>query len=78
MAPLPGPTRRALRLLADAPGGCSEALTLAHGFRPALIAELVQTRLASAYPRTVIAGGREVEVIVVWITDAGRVALARG
>ena len=33
--------RRALRLLADAPNGCTEAIMLAHGFRTEMLAVLV-------------------------------------
>src|ERR1700730_12723244 len=39
--------RRALELLARCTDGCSEAVLLAHGFRPKLIPELVRTGLAT-------------------------------
>jgi len=65
--------RRALRLLADAPEGVTEALMLAHGFRVELLVDLCIAGLATATPER--AGGRRVEVVRLKITDAGRQAL---
>ena len=42
--------RRALRLLADAPEGVTEALVLAHGFRFELLVDLCIAGLATAKP----------------------------
>jgi hypothetical protein len=44
--------RRALRLLADAPEGVTEALMLAHGFRVELLVDLCIAGLATARPST--------------------------
>jgi len=67
--------RRALRLLADAPEGVTEALMLAHGFRVELLVDLCIAGLATATPERTVAGGRRVEVVRLKITDAGRQAL---
>jgi hypothetical protein len=49
---------RALELLARCTDGCSEAVLLAHGFRPMLIPELVRTGLATTQTEHVYEGGR--------------------
>jgi hypothetical protein len=67
--------RRALRLLADAPEGVTEALMLAHGFRVELLVDLCIAGLATAKPEHMRAGRRTVEVVRLKITDAGRQAL---
>ena len=67
--------RRALRLLAGSPHGCTEAIMLAHGFKTELLAVLVRDGLAAAEPGTVRTGRRQIEVVWVMITDAGRRAL---
>jgi hypothetical protein len=67
--------RRALRLLAGSPLGCSEAILLAHGFKTELLAVLVRDGLAITQPGTTRAGRRRLEVAWVMITDAGRRAL---
>jgi hypothetical protein len=67
--------RRALIVLAGSPDGMTEALLLAHGFSIALLVELVTANLASATAERVRAGGREMKVMRVRITDAGRHAL---
>jgi hypothetical protein len=67
---------RALRLLAAAPNGATEAIMLAHGFTTDLLVDLVHEGLATATPETVHAGKRPIEVVRVRITDAGRLALA--
>jgi hypothetical protein len=50
MAKLTDEKRRALRLLARSPNGCTEALLMTSGFQPDLISELVRARLAAAQP----------------------------
>jgi hypothetical protein len=64
----------ALRLLADHPEGCTEALMLAQGFGPGVIAELIEAGLARAKTERVLTGhGRTaVKVTRMRITDAGR------
>jgi hypothetical protein len=66
--------RRALRLLADAPDGCTEAIMLAHGFTVVLV-ELIRDGLATVTTERVMVGARKVEVARWRITDAGRRAL---
>jgi hypothetical protein len=67
--------RRALRLLAGAPEGVTEALMLAHGFRVELLVDLCFAGLAIAKPEHMLAGGRTMEVVRITITEAGRQAL---
>ena len=67
--------RRALRLLADGPHGCTEAIMLAHGFKAELLAPLVRDGLATTQPGTIRAGRRQLEVVWIMITDAGYRAL---
>ena len=54
----------------------SRPLLTAHGFSAALIASLVNQRLATLTHGKVRAGGKLVEVAKVRITDAGRDVLA--
>jgi hypothetical protein len=68
--------RRALRLLAGSPLGCTEAIMLAHGFTYTTLDTLVRDGLATAEKREVRAGRRPIKVIWLTITDAGRLALA--
>jgi hypothetical protein len=67
--------RRALRLLADAPEGVTEALMLAHGFRVELLTDLCIAGLAIAKPEHIRAGGRTMEVVRMKITEARRIAV---
>jgi hypothetical protein len=67
---------RALRLLAGAPLGVTEAIMLAHGFTYTVLDTLVRDGLATATRETVRAGKRPIEVVRVRITDAGRLTLA--
>jgi hypothetical protein len=67
--------RRALRLLATAPNGATEAIMLAHGFEHALLDDLVLRGLATAEKRAMRAGRRPIRVTWLTITDAGRQAL---
>jgi hypothetical protein len=62
-------------LLAASPDGCTEALMLANGFTAELLVELVGTGLAFAHAERMIAGGKQIEVAGVRITEAGRRAL---
>jgi hypothetical protein len=68
--------RRALRLLARSPHGTTEAMMLAHGFTIEILARLMHNGLATATPGIMHAGGRQIRVVWVMITDAGRIALA--
>jgi hypothetical protein len=67
--------RRALRLLAAAPNGATEAIMLAHGFEHALLDDLVLRELATAEQRAMRAGRQPIKVTWLMITDAGRQAL---
>jgi hypothetical protein len=77
-ADVEGDHRRALELLARCTDGCSEAVLLAHGFRPKLIPESVRTGLATTQTEHVRGGGRVIDVSGIRITNAGRRALAEG
>jgi hypothetical protein len=68
--------RRAIALLANSAGGCTEAVMQAHGFAPTLIGGLIRAGLATAKADWIVAGGRSLEVRRLQITDAGRQALA--
>jgi hypothetical protein len=69
--------RRALELLARDPrGATAHLLMIAHGFEMKMLAGLVHEGLAEAkVGESVKAGGKMVEVIQFWITEAGRAAL---
>jgi hypothetical protein len=73
--PLTANQRRALWLLANARHGRTLANMLAHGFRRALLNELVSAGLAITEPGTIRASGRTIEVIWFTITQAGRAML---
>jgi hypothetical protein len=78
-SPRPQPDRRrALELLASCRDGCTEALSLAHGFAVEQMVELVRTGLASVTAERVVADSRKMEVARVRITDEGRRVLAEG
>jgi hypothetical protein len=70
--------RLALRLLDEAgPHGCPEVvMEMAHGFKSGMLAGLVRNGLASAVPGSMRAGGREITVTRIHITEAGRRARA--
>jgi hypothetical protein len=70
MATLTDEQRRALRLMAAQPHGCTEADMLTHGFELATLGDLMFRRLALAAPRDTLP--------VMWIelTEAGRKAIA--
>ena len=67
--------RRALGILAGARHGATEALMLANGFKPKLLAGLVLAGLATVETETVRPGGPTMKVERYCITDAGRQAL---
>jgi hypothetical protein len=67
--------RRLLRMLARCPSGCAEALLMAYGFSIKFLAGVVFDGLATAQPSTTRAGGREVIVVWMQITEAGRRAI---
>jgi hypothetical protein len=71
---------RALRLLAAAPNGATEAIMLAHGFTISLPDDLVLRGLATAECAPCARGaaadqGQPIKVTWLMITDAGRQAL---
>ena len=68
--------RRALRLLADAPHGCTISIMLAHGLNNVMLDKLVRDGLAILQPGTVRSGTRRITVVWMTITDIGRDALA--
>jgi hypothetical protein len=67
--------RRALELLAASPDGRTEALMLVNGLTVEMLVKLFRTGLASAHAERMIAGGKQIEVARVRITEAGRRAL---
>ena len=67
--------RPALRYLAGAPEGVTEALMLAHGFPVPLLVDLCIAGLAIATPERMVPGGRPVGVVRMKITEAGRKAI---
>jgi hypothetical protein len=79
--PAPKPTldrtrRRALTVLAGSPDGATEAVMLAHGFKLALLVELIRDGLVSASVDRMMAGSKALEVTRLRITEAGREALS--
>jgi hypothetical protein len=76
MAKLSDDQRRALRLLAGSPNGCTEAIMLAHGFEVAMLGQLVFDGLARAEDHNTMAGSRRIKVTWLQITAAGRKAIA--
>lgn len=70
--------RRALKLLADAADGWTEALLLAYGLSAGLIADLVETKLATAETSGSSRPGGPVDVVRIRITDAGRKRIEHG
>ena len=69
--------RRALELLARDPHGATgHLLLIAHGFEMKMLAGLVHEGLAQAIVgESVKTGGKAVEIVRFWITDAGRRAI---
>jgi hypothetical protein len=69
--------RRALTMPAGSPGGCTELLLRAHGFRPDFVSQLVRVGLAAARPSLPRGlGAQSTGIIVVTITAKGRQAIA--
>jgi hypothetical protein len=66
--------RRALEVLARDPRGATgHLLMIAHGFEMKMLAGLVHESLAEAkVGESMKAGGKTIEVVHFWITDAGR------
>jgi len=77
MADLTDEQRRALRLLARSPNGCTEAIMLAHGLQSAMLGKLTVDGLAKVEAHDTKVAGRRVKVKVTWlrITEAGRKAI---
>jgi hypothetical protein len=68
--------RRALRLLADCPHGCTVANMLAHGFTNATLNSLMREGLATIEPGAMRTGTRRITVVWVAITEVGREVIA--
>jgi hypothetical protein len=69
--------RRALRLLAGSPNGCTEAILMAHGFHLAMLGKLAFDGLANVEAHQTMAGNRRMKVFWLQITEAGRKAIAQ-
>jgi hypothetical protein len=76
MAKLSDEELGALRLLAQYPSGCTEPVILAHGVKLDQIANLVFRGLAKREVSNVTVGGRQVKVVRMQITAAGRKPIA--
>jgi hypothetical protein len=72
------PDRRRALELASCRDGCTEAITLVHGFTVGQMVELVRAGLATAAPERIVAGARTIEVTRVRIADAGRRTVTPG
>jgi hypothetical protein len=68
--------RQALKLLASAPTGCTEALLFAYGVTVETLIELIRNGLATAHGENVVAGRKTMEIARVRITEAGRRVVA--
>jgi hypothetical protein len=77
VAKLTDEQRRALRLLASIPNGCTETLMLARGFELSMLRKLLRDGLAAAEPYNTSAGGKHMRVTLMHITEAGRKAIAQ-
>jgi hypothetical protein len=64
--------RRALKLIAETPRGCSVPTLLARGYGAEFIAALLKSGVAKTEVESVIIGGHARQVRRLWITDAGR------
>jgi hypothetical protein len=76
MAKLSDEPRRALRLLARSPNGCTEAMMLAHGFEVAMLGKLVLGGLVKVENHNTLAGPQRTKIAWMQITAAGRKAIA--
>jgi hypothetical protein len=65
--------RRALRMIANYPGGCSEYVLRMHGFTVEFVFELVKDGFAAA--ERFLVGDQPIEVARIMITDVGRAVL---
>jgi hypothetical protein len=68
--------RGLIMLAAAAQNGVPRRFLSVHGINAAMIRELVNSGLATTMQENVRAGDKPVEIGKVWITDAGRAALA--
>jgi hypothetical protein len=73
---MPVEQREALRMLAGSPVGSTEAIMMAHGFAIGTLRELVRNGFAITERRTMRAGQRRLSVNWLFVTEAGRRALA--
>ena len=62
--------RHALKLIADAPRGCSVAMLLARGFESELIAALLESGVAKAEVEAATVGDHGRPIRRLWITEA--------
>jgi hypothetical protein len=69
---LPLERMRGMARMSASPNGCTEALMLANGFPVEMLVELIRTGLAFAQAERMMAGGKQIEVARVRITEAGR------
>jgi hypothetical protein len=76
MAKLSDEELRALRLLARHPSGRTEQVMLGHGFTPDRIVNLVFGGLAKREVRNMAIDGRQMKVVRMHVTAAGRKAIA--
>ena len=72
----PDVRRRALKIIAAHPGGCTEAILAAQNIPADLLTELVRGGLAIARVERIDDEDGVLEVTKLWITAAGDVALA--
>jgi hypothetical protein len=76
--PLTHARRRALKVLANAPEGYTEAMLLARGIGARFVAEFVRDGLASERTERVKMSNRTVDVVRIQLTDLGRQTLGSG
>ena len=76
MADLTDEQRRALRILARSPNGCTEAIMLAHGFSAEVLGQLVVDGFANVEHGVMIAGQRQLMVRWIEITDLGQFVIS--
>jgi hypothetical protein len=57
--------------------GCTEAIMLSYRFKSELLVELVNAGLATATIERIVVGGRQVKLVRIRITAAGRRALSK-
>lgn len=75
----PEPTRRrALELLASCPDGATDTLLMAaHGLTTEMLIDFIRDELATGRTKQLVIAGHTTEVMRVWITEAGRLVLAK-